>query len=176
MNLALGGLFSSRINLNLREEHGYTYGAGSGFLYRRFPGPFYAATGVQTAVTVPATIEILKEIRRIVDAPLSAEELKLAKDAFLQGLPGTFETSMMVVATYANFYTYDLGLDYLSRLPGLISGVTTESAQTAARKYLQPDKLVVILVGDLKKIEPQLVKLGLGQYELRDADGNVKKK
>jgi zinc protease len=176
MNLALGGLFSSRINLNLREEHGYTYGAGSVFSYRRFPGPFFAAAGVQTAATIPATQEILKEIRRTVEAPLSAEELKLSKDAFIQGLPGTFETSGMVVGTYAGFFTYGLGIDYLTRLPGLISGVTAESAQAAARKYIQPNKLIVVIVGDMKKIEPQIAKLGFGPYELRDADGNLKNK
>ena len=115
--MALGGLFSSRINLNLREEHGYTYGAGSSFVYRRSAGPFYASTGVQTAVTAPAVAEILKEIKRTIDAPLSDAELTLAKDAIIRSLPGMFETSPQVVSTFATTYVYDLGLDYYTKYP-----------------------------------------------------------
>jgi zinc protease len=176
MNTALGGLFSSRINLNLREAHGYTYGAGSVFVYRRFPGPFFAATGVQTGVTAPAVSEILKEIRRTADAPLSADELSLSKDAIVRALPGMFETSGQVVDTLSNIYTYDLGLDYYTKYPAQIAAVNADAAQAAARKYLVPGNLLVIIVGDRKKVEPELAKLKLGPIELRDADGNVKKK
>jgi zinc protease len=176
MNTALGGLFSSRINLNLREEHGYTYGAWTVFVYRRFSGPFFAATGVQTGVTAPAVSEILKEIRRTADAPLSADELSLSKDAIVRALPGMFETSGQVVGTLSNIYTYDLGLDYYAKYPAQIAAVNANAAQAAARKYLVPEKLLVVVVGDRKKVEPELARLKLGTIELRDADGNVKKK
>ena len=86
MNTALGGLFSSRINMNLREEHGYTYGAGSGFDFRRGAGPFAIATGVRTDVTAPAVSEILKEVRGMADMPMKVEELARAKDARTQSL------------------------------------------------------------------------------------------
>jgi zinc protease len=176
MNAALGGLFSSRINLNLREEHGYTYGAGSTFDYRRFPGPFFAATGVQTSVTAPAVSEMLKEIVRTADAPLSAEELRLSKDAIVRGLPGMFETSGQVVATLSRLYTFDLGLDYYTKFPALVEAVTADSAQAAARKYLVPDRLIVVVVGDRRKVEPELARLKLRPIELRDSDGNVARK
>jgi zinc protease len=175
MNMALGGLFSSRINLNLREEHGYTYGAGSGFTYRRFGGAFAASTGVQTAVTAPAVAEILKEIRRTIDAPLTAGELTLAKDAIIRSMPGMFETSPQVVNSLATTYVYDLGLDYYTKYPAQVAAVTAETAQAAARAHLDMNKLIVVAVGDRKKIEPELAKLKLGAIEIRDADGNLKK-
>src|SRR5438132_13938318 len=87
MNTALGGLFSSRINMNLREEHGYTYGAGSGFDFRHGAGPFQIATGVRTDVTAPAVTEILKEVRNMASAPMTAEQLERAKDSRTQTLP-----------------------------------------------------------------------------------------
>jgi zinc protease len=174
-NMALGGLFSSRINLNLREAHGYTYGAGSAFLFYRMPGPFFAATGVQTAVTAPAVGEMIKEIKRTTDAPLTGDELTLSRDAIVRSLPGMFETSGQVVASLSNIFTYDLGLDYYSRLPALVDAVTADSALAAARKYLQPDRLIVVVVGDRKKVEPGLATLKLGPPEIRDADGSVRK-
>jgi zinc protease len=175
MNMALGGLFSSRINLNLREAHGYTLNASSRFMYRRAAGPFFVGTGVQTAVTAPAVTEILKEIKRTIDAPLSAEELTLAKDAITWSLPGMFETSPQVVGSLATTYIYDLGLDSFAKYPGKVAAVTAEAAQAAARAHLDVNKLVVVVVGDRKKIEPELAKLKLGAIEIRDADGNVKK-
>jgi zinc protease len=175
MNMALGGLFSSRINLNLREAHGYTYGAWSAFTFRRTPGPFYAAAPVQTAVTGPAALEIIKEIARTADAPLTADELTLSRDAIVRSLPGMFETSRQVVGSLANIFTYDLGLDYYTKFPAQIGAVTAEAALAAAKKYLQPDRMVVVVVGDRKKVEPALSALKLGPPEIRDADGNLKK-
>jgi len=175
MNMALGGLFSSRINMNLREEHGYTYGAGSAFVYRRAAGPFYVATGVRTDVTGPAVSEIFKEIVRTTETPLSAEELARAKDSLVRSLPGAFETSRGVVGNLSNIYVYDLGLDYFSRYPERMSAVTADMAEAAAKKYLVPGKMLVVAVGDRAKIEPQLRKLNLGREELRDADGNLVK-
>ena len=87
MNETLGGLFSSRINLNLREQHGYTYGASSQFVFRRTAGPFLVATGVRTDVTAPAVTEIFKEVRRMRETPLTADELTLAKDSLVRSLP-----------------------------------------------------------------------------------------
>ena len=175
MNMALGGLFSSRINLNLREQHGYTYGAGSGFAYRRFPGPFFVATGVQTAVTGAAVGEIFKEITRTIEAPLTDAELALSKDAIVRSLPGMFETSPQVAGSLSSVYLYDLGLDYFTKYPAQVTAITAAAAQEAARKYLVPGKLVVIAVGDKAKIAPQLAGLKLGAVELRDADGGIRK-
>ncbi len=173
MNMSLGGLFSSRINMNLREEHGYTYGAGSVFSYRRLPGAFYAATGVRTDVTGPAVSEMFKEISRMAETPLTSEELSLAKDSLVRSLPGAFETSGQMVGNLANIYTYDLGLDYFSRYPERMGAVTSEMAQEVAKKYLDPSKMLVVAVGDRATIAPQLQRLNLGRTEIRDADGKV---
>ncbi|HEX2713022.1 MAG TPA: pitrilysin family protein [Candidatus Acidoferrales bacterium] len=176
MNASLGGLFSSRINLNLREEHGYTYGAFSQFVYRRSAGPFFVSSGVRTDVTAPAVTEIFKEVRRMAATPLTAEELRLAKDSLVRSLPGDFETSPGAATSFSRLYIYDLGLDYYSQLPERLSSITSEAAQAVAKKYLVPEEMVTIAVGDRAKIEPELAKLNLGPVEIRDADGNVIKK
>ncbi len=173
MNEALGGLFSSRINLNLREEHGYTYGASSQFVFRRTAGPFLVSTGVRTNVTAPAVSEILKELGRIRDAALSTEELALAKDSIVRSLPANFETSRSMTGTTANTFIYDLGIDYYSKIGDKISAVTSDQAKAAAAAHVDPAKVVVIAVGDRAKIAPSLQGLKLGTPEIRDADGNV---
>jgi zinc protease len=175
MNSELGGLFSSRINLNLREEHGYTYGASSFFVYRRSLGYFVAGGGIRTDVTAPAVTEMLKEIRRMIDTPMKSEELSLAKDSQSRSLPGIFETDGGEAGALSELFVYKLARDYFSKLPEELNAVTTEDAETAAKKYLHPDQLVLVCVGDRAKIEPELVKLDLGAVEIRDADGNVVK-
>jgi zinc protease len=171
MNTALGGLFSSRINMNLREQHGYTYGAGSGFVFRRGPGPFVVQTGVRTDVTAPAVREIFKEIRGMAEQPMTADELTKAKDSLARSLPGNFERSDFAAGSFANVFIYDLGLDYFAKYAERVNAVTAEQALAVAKKYLVPEKLVVIAIGDRKAIEPQLKQLNLGAVEIRDAEG-----
>ena len=115
MNMALGGLFSSRINMNLREAHGYTYGASSQFVFRRSAGPFQVASGVRTDVTAPAVTEIFKEIRGMAEKPMTEEELRSAKTSMINSLPGAFETTFDAVGNFSNVYLYDLGLDYYTK-------------------------------------------------------------
>jgi zinc protease len=171
MNLALGGLFSSRINMNLREEHGYTYGANSQFSFRRAAGPFQIASGVRTDVTAAAVGEIFKEVRGMVEKPVSAEELQKAKDSLSNSLPGAFESSANAVGNFSNVFIYNLGLDYYSRYAEQVNAVTTDQALAVSKKYLVPGSLVVIAVGDRAKIEPELRKLNLGTVEIRDPEG-----
>ena len=171
MNETLGGLFSSRINLNLREQHGYTYGARSQFLFRRSAGRFFVASGVRTDVTAPAVAEIIKEVRRIRESELTAEELALAKDSLVRSLPSEFETSARVTASTATMYIYDLGLDYYTKSPARLLAVTAAQVKAVAERYLVPDKLVVVAVGDRARIGAELTKLGLGAAEVRTADG-----
>ena len=173
MNEELGGLFSSRINLNLREEHGYTYGAGSQFVFRRTAGPFLVATGVRTDVTAPAVSEILKEIRRMRDTPMTNDELTMAKDSLVRSMPSDFQTSDDVTATTAAIYVYDLGLDYFSKYRSRLTAVTADQAKAAAEKYLVPEKLVVVAVGDRSKIGNALQGLKLGSLEVRNADASL---
>jgi zinc protease len=173
MNTALGELFSSRINMNLREEHGYTYGASSQFVFRRSAGPFVAGTGVRTDVTAPAVTEILKEIRGMAEKPIDSEELRLSKDSLTRSLPSAFETSANVAASFSNIFVFDLGLDYFTKYPARVDAVTTAQAKAVAEKYLVPGKLIVVAVGDRAKIEPELRKLNLGPVEIRTPDGKV---
>jgi zinc protease len=173
MNTELGGLFSSRINLNLREAHGYTYGAVSTFAYHRRPGPFLAYSAVRTDVTAPATTEIFNELRRMRDTQMSADEMKLSKDSITRSMPGRFERGTDAAGTFAELFTYDLPLDYFSKLPEAVDAVSPGQAQAMAQKYIHPDKIVVLAVGDKAKIEDEMKKLNLGKMEIRDAQGKV---
>jgi zinc protease len=171
MNAALGGLFSSRINLNLREDKGYSYGVFSAFRYDRTPGPFVIAGSVRTDVTGASVAEIFKEVKAVRATPLPASELLGARDSQVYSLPVQFETNSAIVASLAETYVFDLPPDYWSLLPGQFRRVTSREVQAAANKYLLPERMKVIAVGDRAKILPQLKALGLGQPELRDADG-----
>ena len=171
MNKALGGLFSSRINMNLREQHGYSYGTYSNFVFRRGAGPFVVAGGVRTDATAPAVTEIFKEIAGMIEKPMAGEELQKAKDSLANSLPGAFETSLNAVNSFSNIFVYDLGLDYYTRYAQQVNAVTAEQALVVARRYLVPDRLVVIAVGDRATIEADLRKLNLGAVEIRDAEG-----
>ncbi|HEX6164709.1 MAG TPA: pitrilysin family protein [Vicinamibacterales bacterium] len=174
MNTALGGLFSSRINMNLREKNGYTYGASSQFVFRKAPGPFQVGSGVRTDVTGAAAQEIINELKGMAAGAMPADELKRSKDALTYSLPGAFETSANTAASLANIYTYDLGLDYYATYAESVYAVTAEQALGAAKKYLVPDRFVVVAIGDRSKIEADLKKLNL-PIEIRDADGKVVK-
>ena len=170
MNTMLGGLFSSRINMNLREKNGYTYGAFSAFIYRRGPGPFFAGSGVRTDVTAPAVKEIFNEIERMRTTRLTPEELKAAKDSMARSLPGFFETTPQVAGSIGQLFVYNLPLDYYRTLPGKVNAVTAADVQRVAEKYLSPNSMVVVAVGDRSKIEAELKKLNIGPIEVRDAD------
>jgi zinc protease len=173
MNAALGGLFSSRINLNLREEKGYSYGMFSGFRYDRTPGPFVIAGSVRTDVTGASVSEIFKEVRGVRSTPLPAAELAGARDSQVYSLPGQFETNSSIGASLAETYVFDLPPDYWRTLPDQFRRVTAAQVQAVANKYLVPEKMKVIAVGDKAKVLPQLKSLNLGQPEVRDADGQV---
>ena len=171
MNHTLGGLFSSRINMNLREEHGYTYGASSQFVYRKGPGPFVIGSDVRTDVTAPAVSEIFKEVRAMLEKPLTAEELTISKDSLTRSLPGRFETSGQAAGSLSEIFIYNLGLDYFTKNPSRINAVTADQALAAAKNHVIPARLIVIAVGDRAKIEPELKKLDLGALEIRDPEG-----
>ena len=169
MNNTLGGLFSSRINLNLREKNGYTYGAGSGFAFRRGSGPFVVSTSVRTDVTAPAVREIYNELRAMRAAPVTQDELSLAKDALARSLPGQFETLSSTAGSSAQLFVHGLPLDYYRRLPAAIQAVTAADVLRVARTHLDPDKMVVVAVGDKAKIEEPLRQLQLLPVETRAA-------
>ncbi|MGZ5202942.1 MAG: M16 family metallopeptidase, partial [Telluria sp.] len=162
-----------RINLNLREDKGYSYGMFSGFRYDRTPGPFVIAGSVRTDATAASIAEIFKEVRGIRSNPLPAAELAGARDSQVYSLPGQFETNSTIGASLAETYVFDLPADYWRTLPDQFRRVTAQQVQAVANKYLAPEKMKVIAVGDKAKVLPQLKNLGLGPAEMRDADGQV---
>jgi zinc protease len=170
-NTILGGLFSSRINMNLREAHGYTYGAFSALSENRGQGPFLIGTSVRTDVTGASIDEILKEVRGMVDRPVTDDELRMAKESTIRTLPANFQTTGATAGTIATLYLYDLPPDYYQTLPGRISAIQAADVQAVAKKYLAPDRMLVIAVGDRSKIEPQILKLNLGAVAYKDLDG-----
>jgi zinc protease len=172
MNTVLGGLFSSRINLNLREDKGYSYGAFSFIGQNRGVGPFMAGAQVRGDVTGPSAQELLKEVTKMRDGGVTSEELSLAKESITRPLPANFETTASTAGTMAQLYLFDLPLDYYETLPARVDAITTADVAAVAKKYLTPERMVVVAVGDRKSIEPQLQTLNIGAVAIRDADGN----
>jgi zinc protease len=171
MNAVLGGLFSSRINLNLREAHGYTYGAFSGFDWRRGAGPFVVDTAVKTAVTDAAAREILNEIERMRAAEVRPEELSLAT-SYLDGVfPIRYETTDAIGAALANLIIYGLPDDYFDRYRERVRAVTAADVLAAARTHLHPDRVQIVAVGDPATIRGPLAALGVGPVTVYDAEG-----
>lgn len=156
MNAVLGGLFSSRINLNLREEHGYTYGASSVFDWRRGVGPFVVQTAVKSDVTGAAVREILREIDRIREAPIEEAELSLAT-SYLDGVfPIRYETTAAIAMALANLVIHRLPENYYDVYRAHVRAVTTDGVLRAARNHLYPEQLRIVVVGDPAIVGPQL--------------------
>lgn len=168
MNAVLGGLFSSRINLNLREAHGYTYGASSYFDWRRQAGPFVISTAVQSEVTGAAISETLKEIDRMRQEPISEEELSLATD-YLEGVfPIRYETTGAIAAALANMITFGLPEDYYDTYRSRISAVTTSDVLSAAKAHVKPSEIQVVVVGSATILQPQIEALEIGPVCILD--------
>jgi zinc protease len=171
MNAILGGLFSSRINLNLREAHGYTYGAHSGYDWRRWAGPFAAETAVQRDVTDAAVREVLNEIDRIRDVPVTPSELSLAT-SYLDGVfPIRFETTEAVATALANLVVYGLAGDYYDSYRAEVRAVTAADVLAAARAHLHPDRLQLVVVGDPEGVRAPLERMAIGPLTVSDDHG-----
>jgi zinc protease len=165
MNMVFGGQFSSRLNMNLREEKGYTYGANSRFNWRaRDLGTFIVSTSVQTDVTAPALAEILKDIEGICGAkPVEADELDFNKKYMTRAFPGDFETSSLIAGRLETLAQFQLPDNYFETvLPG-INAVSSDNVTAMAKKYLKVGNLSVIIVGDRSKIEAPLRELPIGK-------------
>jgi predicted Zn-dependent peptidase len=162
LNMILGGQFVSRLNLNLREDKGFTYGVRSGFEFRRAPGPFVIQTAVQTGVTADAVREVLSEVRAItLSRPATPAELDLAKAALTRGYPRSFETAGQIARGLAQLTLYELPDDTLEQFVPLIRGVDLDAVAEAARR-LDLTRMAVAVVGDREKVESSLTALGLG--------------
>ncbi len=167
-NAILGGLFSSRLNLNLREEHAYTYGASSGVDWRRWAGPFSMDAAVQSAVSAAAVSEILKEFDRIRIEPVTESELSLAI-SYLDGVfPIRFETTRAIASALASQAIHGLADDYYDTYRANIRAVTAEDILKVAQEHLHPDRLQVVAVGDPEQISASLASLDIGEITVTD--------
>jgi predicted Zn-dependent peptidase len=173
LNTILGGSFTSRLNQNLREEHGYAYGASSSFEMRSAAGPFYAAAGVQTDKTAEALTEFFKELDAI-RKPIPAEEIEKAKNYLALLLPRNFETTESLAGSLAQVFVYNLPSDYYTTYTARIRAVTPADIERAAERYIQPDKFAVVIVGDRKMIEPGIKALNLGPIKTVEIDDVMK--
>jgi zinc protease len=169
MNTILGGSFTSRLNMNLRETKGFTYGASSRFTYGVVPGPFVASADVRTNVTDSSLVEFFKELRAIRDTPVPDDQLARAKAYVEFGLPGSLESTSQVAGQIASLGVFGLTLDELPRFAAQVRAVTASDVQRVARQYLTPDRAVVVIVGDLSKVRPGVEALRLGPSTVLDA-------
>ncbi len=161
MNTILGGSFSSRLNQNLREKNGYSYGASSGFDFRLSAGPFRAAAAVQTDVTDKALVEFINELTAIRET-VSDEELSRAKNYLALLYPTNFETISDAAGQLAELVVYGLSDDLFNTYVGDVLAVTAEDVRRVARTHVDPQTMAIIVVGDRQKIEPGIRALGLG--------------
>ena len=169
--MVLGGQFVSRINLKLREEKGFTYGARTAFDFRRLPGPFMLQVSVQTAATAEAIHESLAEIADIRERrPVSSDELSLGVAALTRGYARNFETAEQLARAATQLALYDLPDNYFDEFVDRVERVTTDDVMRVARQYLNPERLTTLVVGDYNAVARDLPKLDLGAPSMLAAD------
>ena len=180
MSAILGGGFSSRINMNLREDKGWTYGARGGFGYTRIGSVFTAGGGIVAEHTAESILEIYKEIAGVKTAEVKDEELKREKDGTVLGLPAMFATGGAVAGAYRQLIYFGLPLDYFDSYVQKVQAVSKASVLKAGAAYLKPADVRIVVVGDAKTLEPKLTALfqdkavGPGTIVKLDYDGKVK--
>ena len=175
MNSILGGSGSARLFMNLREDKGYTYGAYSSFAFRRGAGPFTASAGVQTAVTKESVLEFIKELKGIRgDIPISQTEFNNNKQNLIRSFPGGFETNGQITGQFSSLVTYGLPDNFFTEYIRNINAVTMADVNRVANKYLTPDKMAILVVGDKAVIEPKLREIDVWGSTIKylDAEGN----
>ncbi len=174
INSVLGGSFISRLNLNLREDKHWSYGAGSTLIDARGQRPFVASATVQTDKTAESILETAKELRALAGPrPPTDNEIRFAKDSLVLTLPGSNETSREVAASYGEILTYGLPDTYFNDFVGRVQALTPVQLREAATRLIHPDAITWIVVGDLAAIEAPVRMLGLGDVQVLDADGTV---
>jgi zinc protease len=163
LNMILGGQFVSRINMNLREEKGYTYGARTAFDFRRGPGPFVLQASVQSDATADAVLEVLAELEAIRgDRPVTRQELETGRAALTRGYPRNFETAEQISRSAAQIALYDLPDDYFTTFVPKVLALTETDIMEAATRHIDPARLLTVIVGDRETVGPSLGKLQLG--------------
>jgi zinc protease len=168
-NTVLGGAFTSRLNMRLREEKAYTYGAGSSFAFRAAGGPFLAATAVATAATSDAVNDIVQEIGRMAREPVPESELERARRYIVLGLPRTFETTADIAEHVGEMALHRLGLDYYDGYADAVRAVTAADVQAAAAHWLKPEQLTVAVAGDAAQVRAGLESLNIGAVHVHES-------
>lgn len=172
-NLVLGGSFTSRLNLNLRERNGFTYGIRSGFTGRRGPGPFSVSTAVGTEVTSAAVKEILIEVERLVEEGPTREEVAMATNYLAGVFPLRLETTGRIAGLVAETLVYGLPDDYYQSYRDRVRDIDLEQAHAAGRRHVRPQELCTLIVGDAKIVGPTLAELDLGPVARHEATGGT---
>lgn len=172
MNAIFGGVFNSRINLNLREKHGYTYGARSQFAFRRQAGPFVVAAPVRNEVTRESLTEMIEELRRIRTGDIEDREMDDTKNYLIGVFPALVQTASDIASRLVDMELYGLPENYFDKYRENIANVTREDIARVAQKYLDPDRLLIVIVGNARDIREPLGTLGLPVSEI-DIDGNM---
>jgi zinc protease len=171
-NDAFGGSFVSRLNMNLREDKHWSYGAGAFLPDARGERPFIAFAPVQTDKTKESLQEMVKEMRDVIGGkPLTADELAKAKTSLTQSLPGAWETANAVAASESEVLRFGFPDDHWMKYPGKINALTLQDMADSAKTLVRPDGLAWVIVGDLAKIEAGVRSLNLGEVHVVDADG-----
>ena len=168
MNTILGGSFTSRLNMSLREKHGFTYGARSSFAFRRRPGPFTVDVAVASDVTARAIEVALDEIRQLRGGGPTEDELDSARDYLRGVMPLKLQTTAQVASRLSELVVFDLPDDYFDTTRDRIAGVTAEDVERVANEQIRPDRLAVVVVGDAEQIEEPLRALDLGPIETHE--------
>jgi zinc protease len=169
VNFTLGGAFNSRINLNLREDKGWTYGARTGFRGTRYAGPFTASAGVKGNATDSSVVEFVKEIKLFADKGITPEELTFTKSSMGQADALKYETPGQKAGFLARMLEYNLDANYVDAQTKILTNITKADIDALAKKYLPYDKMIIVVVGDKAKVFDQLTKLG---YEVEQMDVN----
>jgi predicted Zn-dependent peptidase len=172
MNALLGGVFNSRINLNLRERHGYTYGARSAFAFRRQSGPFVVSAPVRNEVTLESVTEVLNELRRIRTGDIEERELEDTRNYMAGVFPATVQSSSDIAGRLLDMELYDLPHDYFDHYRENITAVSAEDIARVANKYIDPERALIVIVGNATQIREPLGTLGFPIHDL-DVDGNL---
>jgi len=173
MNTMLGGMFQSRLNANIREEKGYSYGVSSSFGYGKGPGPFRTGGDIVTEKSDAALVEFMKELKGIIGGrPITDEELTTAKDALIQRLPGTFASVSSINSALTTLWVQNLPDDYYQQYAKRVAAITKDDVLRVAKQYVTVDNLAIVIVGDRKVIEGPLKATNIAPIVYYDIEGN----
>jgi zinc protease len=175
MNTILGGSFTSRLNTNLREQHGYTYGAHSRFEFRRGPGPFWAGAAVKTDATEDAVRQILVEFERLGRTAPPPAEVDKARTVVVRSLPEFFQRNASIARLLTDLWVHDVPIQYYQRFAREVRAVTGARVRRLARAFVSARDAAIVIVGDRKAVMPSLRRLGFKRVEVRDPDGALVK-